>query len=69
MLLESFQIIKENGSERFAIVDFSEFKQVREMLKNIEKLQDYLDYLHIQEIKRKSEKRYSSDEVKNELGL
>ncbi len=69
MLFENYQVIKENGLERFAVIDFSEFKQVKEILSSSQKLQDYLDYIHIQEIKKKNEKKYSVHEAKIELGL
>ncbi|MBM2817068.1 MAG: hypothetical protein HW421_3830 [Ignavibacteria bacterium] len=69
MIFENYQVIMEAGLERFAIVDFSEFQKFRELLSSSEKLQDYLDYLHIQEVKKKKDKMYSLSEAKKELGL
>ncbi len=69
MLLENYQIIKQGDSDRFAIIDIAEFQKVRELLSNAEKLQDYLDYLHIQEVKNKKDKMYSIEEAKNMLNL
>ena len=51
MILDNFQVIKENGIERYAVIDFSEFKKIWEIFSSKEKLQDYLDYLHIQDVK------------------
>ncbi len=33
------------------------------------KLQDYLDYLHIQKVKKQTQKMFSLDEVKQQLSL
>lgn len=55
--------------ERFAVIDIAEFIKVKEIISSTEKLQDYLDYLHIQEIKQKNEKTFSMDEVRKELGI
>jgi hypothetical protein len=67
MLLENYQVINENGAKRFAVIDFAEFSEVRELLTNTEKLEEYLDYLHMQKIKMKNEKMYSLDEAKQLL--
>jgi hypothetical protein len=69
MLLDNYQIIKENGEDRFAVIDYSEFKQIKELISSTEKLQDYLDYIHIKELKKKNEKQYSLKEARKELGL
>ena len=69
MLLEKFQVIKENGKERFAVVEFSEFKKAKDIFSSTQKLQNYLDYIHIQEMKEKNEKRFSLKEAKKILGL
>ena len=52
-MLENVQIIQENGQNKFAVIDFQEFVLVKDLLSNAEKLEDYLDYLHIQEVKNK----------------
>jgi hypothetical protein len=69
MLLDNYQIIKESGIERFAVIDFSDFKEIKELFNSTEKLQDFLDYLHIQEVKSKQEKKFSLEDVKKEIGL
>jgi hypothetical protein len=69
MILDNYQVIKENGIERYAVIDFSEFKKIREIFSSKEKLQDYLDYLHIQDVKVKKEKMHSLEEIKKELGI
>ena len=69
MILENYKILQESGVDRFAVIDFSEFGKTKELLNNKEKLQDYLDYLHIQDIKKKNEKSFSLKDVKEELGL
>ena len=51
MILENYQVIKEDGAERFAIIDYSEFQSIKEIFSSTENLQNYLDYLHIQDIK------------------
>lgn len=69
MLLENYQVIKEGGSDRFAIIDMKEFQEVKDLLNNTEKLQDYLDYLHLLSVKNKKEKMYSLDEAKRIFDL
>jgi len=39
------------------------------LLSDREKLADYLDYLHIQKVKRQSTRRFTLAEVKRELGI
>jgi hypothetical protein len=51
-MLENVQVIQEKGQNKFAVIDFEEFFLVKELLSNAEKLEDYLDYLHIQKIKK-----------------
>ena len=64
MILENYQVIKEDGAERFAIIDYSEFQSIKEIFSSTENLQNYLDYLHIQDIKKKKDKMYSLQEAK-----
>lgn len=70
-MLENAQIIQENGQAKFAVIDFQEYLQIKELLSNSEKLEDYLDYLHIQEVKKQSanQPKKTLEQVKNELGL
>ena len=69
MLLEEVQIINEDNQPRFAVIDFSEYETLKQILTDEEKLEDYLDYLHIQKIKANSDKSYTLKEVEVELGL
>jgi hypothetical protein len=64
MLFGKVQIIKENNIPKFAVIDFSDYKRLKDLLLNEEKLEDYLDYLHIQKVKEKATKRYSLKEAK-----
>lgn len=63
MIFENYQIIKEGESARFAVVDIDEFNMVKELFSDTQKLEDYLDYLHLQKIKKQSAKRYTLDKV------
>ena len=67
MIFENFLIINEGNKARFAVVDYDEFTMVKEVFNNPEKLEDYLDYLHVQKIKSKNEKRYTLEEVMSEI--
>lgn len=69
MLLEQVQIIKDNEQARFAVIPFEEYTLLRELLSDETKLADYLDYLHIQNVKRQAQQRFSLTEVKNELAI
>ena len=67
MLLEHVQIIKEQEQPKFAVIDFDEYTRIKELLEDEEKLQDYLDFLHIQRVKSQSTQTFTLDEVKTEL--
>ncbi len=67
MIFENYQIINEGNKARFAVVDYDEFTMVKEVFDNPQKLEDYLDFLHVQKIKSKNEKRYTSEEAINEI--
>jgi hypothetical protein len=63
-MLENVQVIQEKGQNKFAVIDFEEFVLVKELLSNAEKLEDYLDYLHIQTVKKQDKlPRHSFDDV------
>ena len=63
-MLENVQVIQEKGQNKFAVIDFEEFVLVKELLSNAEKLEDYLDYLHIQTVKTQDNSpRHSFDDV------
>jgi hypothetical protein len=63
-MLENVQIISDHGKAKFAVIDFEEFEYIKSLLLDEEKLQDYLDYLHIQTVKQQSNKRLSFEEVR-----
>lgn len=68
-MLEDVQIIRENDEARFAVIPYWEFLHLRELLWDVEKLEDYLDYLHMQRVKQQSQEYVTLAEVKEELGL
>jgi hypothetical protein len=69
-MLKSVQILKDSqGEARFAILDFHEYLSVKNLLSSPEQLEDYLDYLHVQQVKQRTVKKWSLAEVKQELGL
>ncbi|MDD1638467.1 MAG: hypothetical protein LUQ56_10105 [Methylococcaceae bacterium] len=63
-MLEHVQIIKEHGQAKFAVIDFEEYQSIKALLSEPEKLADYLDYLHMQAVKKVSSKRHTLAEVK-----
>jgi hypothetical protein len=67
MFLQEAQFINKNNAPKFAIIDFKEYTNVKNLLSDTEKLEDYLDYLHIQKTKAKSKKSFSFEEAKKEL--
>ena len=66
-MLDKVQIINDEGKAKFAVINFEEYQYIKSLLSDEEKLQDYLDYLHVQKIKRQSSKRLSFEEVKQIL--
>ncbi len=68
-MLEHVQIIEEHGQAKFAVIDFEEYLSIKALLSEPEKLEDYLDYLHMQEIKQKSSNRLTLAEVKQACDL
>ena len=68
-MLDQVQFIKENDQDRFAIIPIDEYRFLKELLDDEEKLADYLDYLHMQRVKVQSSKRLSLAEIKHELSL
>ena len=67
MLLERVQIIIEKNNPIFALIDYSEFERIKELLTDESKLEDYLDYIHMQNVKTKTKKKYTLDEVKKKV--
>jgi hypothetical protein len=68
-MLEEVQLIKENDQAKFAVIPFEDYLFLKEILFDEEKLTDYLDYLHMQRIKKQSGKRFSLAEVKEVLAV
>jgi hypothetical protein len=68
-MLDNVQIINDNGQAKFAVLNFQDYLDIKALLSDTSKLQDYLDYLHIQKVKRQTEKMFSLEEVKRELSL
>lgn len=66
-MLEDVQIIKENEQAKFAVIPFAEFEEIKALLTNPDKLADYLDYLHMQQVKAQSPARLSLAQVKAAL--
>jgi len=66
-MLDNVQIINDEGKAKFAIIDFEEFQYIKSLLLDEEKLEDYLDYMHMQKVKKQSNKRLSFAEVKQAL--
>lgn len=63
-MLEHVQIIEEHGQAKFAVLDFDDYLSIKALLSEPEKLEDYLDYLHMQAVKKSSSKRFTLEEVK-----
>lgn len=68
-MLEHVQIIEEQGQAKFAVIDFEEYLSIKALLSEPDKLEDYLDYLHMQAIKQESSKRLTLAEVKQACNL
>lgn len=68
-MLEHVQIIKDNDQARFAVIPYEEYIYLQQLLSDREKLADYLDYLHVQDVKAKDPGRTSLNEVKKALDL
>ena len=68
-MLEQVQIIKDNDVAKFAVISFAEYLALKDLLSDEEKLADYLDYLHVQKVKKDSQKRISLEQVRQELAL
>ena len=66
-MLDNVQIINDQGKAKFAIIDFEEFQYIKSLLLNEEKLEDYLDYMHMQKVKEQSKKRLSFAEIQQTL--
>jgi len=65
-MIENVQIIKDNNEAKFAVIGFDEYLYLKDLLSDEEKLEDYLDYLHVLKVRKQSKRTYSFEEVKRE---
>ena len=68
-MLDQVQLIEDKEQIRFAIIPYDDYLLLKEMLNDPEKLADYLDYLHMQQVKKEENGRFSLAHVKKELTL
>jgi hypothetical protein len=68
-MLEKVQIIRENEEAKFAVIPYADCLQIRDLLEDEEKLEDYLDYLHAQKVKCDVQNWHILQAVKESLGL
>jgi len=70
-MLENAQIIHEQGHAKFAVIEFQEYLSIKELLSSVAKLEDYLDYLHIEQVKQQelNQPRFTMEQVKQQLGI
>ena len=54
---------------RILLCEEGEYLALKELLSDEQKLADYLDYLHMQKVKKQSKKRISLEHVKKELAI
>jgi len=66
-MLDTVQIIKDQDQARFAVIPYEEYVFLRELLSDQERLADYLDYLHVQQVKAEDSTRFSLEEVQRML--
>ncbi|MCB0073239.1 MAG: hypothetical protein KDE20_17340 [Caldilineaceae bacterium] len=66
-MFEQVQFISEGGETKFAVIPFAEFQTLQEILSDESKLADYLDYLHMQNVKKSDHGRHTLAEVKETL--
>ena len=66
-MLDTVQIIKDRDEARFAVIPYEEYLLLRELLSDQERLADYLDYLHVQQVKAEDTTRFSLEEVRRML--
>jgi hypothetical protein len=66
-MLETAQIISDKDEKKFAVISYDEFLRLKELLADEAKLEDYLDYLHIQNVKRQSKAKFTLEEVEAEV--
>ena len=64
-MLENYQIISEDNEPKFAVIQYKELMEIKSLLSNKEKLEDLLDYLYIQEVKKESSERIDLAEIES----
>lgn len=67
--LENVQILREGEQAKFAVIPFEEYLFLKDLLSDEEKLADYLDYLHVQNVKEQTPQRLTLEEVRRALAL
>jgi hypothetical protein len=68
-MLDKVQIIHEDEEAKFAVIPYEDYLQIRDLLQDEEKLEDYLDYLHAQKVKYETQSWHTLQAVKESLGL
>lgn len=68
-MLDQVQLIEDKEQIRFAVIPYDDYLLLKEILNDPEKLADYLDYLHMQQVKKEENGRFSLADVKKELAL
>ena len=68
-MFDQVQIIKDHEEARFAVIPYEEYLALRELLTDREKLADYLDYLHAQQVKADNTAWFTLQEAKQLLDL
>jgi hypothetical protein len=48
-------------------LQFQEYLELKALLSDTSKLEDYLDYLHVKQVKKQTQKMFSLEEIKREL--
>jgi hypothetical protein len=66
-MLETAQIIRDKDEKKFAVISYDEFLSLKELLSDEKRLENYLDYLHIQNVKKRSKAKFTLEEVEAEL--
>ena len=66
-MFEQVQFISEDGEAKYAVIPFADFQKLQEMLADEGQLADYLDYLHMQNVKKSDHGRHTLAEVKETL--
>ena len=68
-MFEDVQVITENEQAKFVVIPYAKFVRVRDLLANEDELADYLDYLHMQAIKKQNGPRHSMADIKRALAI